>query len=806
MIPREIGRLFRSQLLFASCGAAVLALGIGTSTLALTFLLAFQSLTYPEIRSFRTATVAEETSGGGSSRITFERFERLRQSSPSVARFAAYSRRLPAPPGDPSAVAVSSGFFSVFTAPLEAGRDFSPVEEGQSGKHVAILSSRFAERQFRSPARALGQHLILRGHPFEVIGVAPRSLEGMFGEWTDVWVPSSAILPLVVDAPASNPELWKTLNIFYALAATESGTMEGLIRHLRASLPPVTEGETRLLVSPGLTDDPLRDQQLRRRLRLGFGLALAFTIVSALNLAWILMSQTPARAAETNLKKALGADTMRLISEAAVGPATLVTLGFGGAGVMLVAGITAIGRLTGLEGQVARAAWRTALMAYGLELPLALVLTAAVVLLPMIGVLRAAGADLRTHSVQHTRPVTVLMTMPVILQVSLAAATCVVAGMLGAALLADINEYRGYDPSSLTVVNIAPSTNRVSVSWSSSEVSPTMRALAALAEEAQTIPGVRAAAYSSGLVGERDVEVPVSIDRSDSKHSSGLKARELTVGSGFFAAVGGKLIAGRDFAKEGGAEEIILNQAAALALWPNDSPLNRSVRITRPAAFGFDASSDSAIVVGVTANMKPPGYGSQPTPAIYTSINRKGFTDLTPKLVLNGTASWSVIEATLNERLRARLPGMKVASVYRVRDRLRAFYASEGTSTYLAVAGACVMTLVSAIGLHASLAYFVRTRRRELAIRACLGATSGSIRRVLYRRALTCAGLGVLLCVPLWPALAGLSSVEYLGPVSWSTGRAVAISAVCLMASIVTAWLAAREAVSVPLAQLLKEE
>jgi ABC-type antimicrobial peptide transport system permease subunit len=114
--------------------------------------------------------------------------------------------------------------------------------------------------------------------------------------------------------------------------------------------------------------------------------------------------------------------------------------------------------------------------------------------------------------------------------------------------------------------------------------------------------------------------------------------------------------------------------------------------------------------------------------------------------------------------------------------------------------------LVSSIGLYAVLTWFATSRLRELAIRVCLGASSGSIRRIIYGRAVACAGLGVLLSAPLWPLLARLSSVEYLGAVSWSMGRAVAISAACVAVSIAIAHLAAREAALLSPAQLLREE
>jgi predicted lysophospholipase L1 biosynthesis ABC-type transport system permease subunit len=44
------------------------------------------------------------------------------------------------------------------------------------------------------------------------------------------------------------------------------------------------------------------------------------------------------------------------------------------------------------------------------------------------------------------------------------------------------------------------------------------------------------------------------------------------------------------------------------------------------------------------------------------------------------------------------------------------------------MSGALVMAAVLAIGLFAALKFYIESRRRELAIRVCLGAGTGSIR------------------------------------------------------------------------------
>ena len=785
------------------CGGLVLTLGFGSSTLALTFLLTFRSLSWPGIRTVANATVAEEVAGGGSTAISFEQFERLRRSSSHIARLALYSRPLETSAGDPPLAAVSSGFFSVFAAPLAAGRDFSPIEEARSGSHVLIVSARIAERRFGSPVNALSQTIVLKGQAYEIVGVAPSNFEGMFGRRADLWAPSSAVIPLAMDAPPG--DWWKVLNVFYAVAASDSGSSAQLTGDLGASLPPALGDEPRLHVSPGLTEDPARDERVRARLRLGLALCIVFTLISGLNLAWLLLAQAPRRASETRVKRALGASTVRLICEETVGPAAMVALGIAGAGLALMAGMMAIGRMTGIEGQAARGAWRTALFAWSMEIPFALALTFLVVVLPMIGVLRDGGA--RASNSRSSGMFGAIVNAPAILQVALTAATCILAGMAASALLAEMNENLGYDPSQLTGVSLGPITGSIEMRSDNREVSPTMRALARLIVQARTIPGVRDAAYGFVPATAGDFGTPYSLERSDSPNSRPLTVQMASASPGYFRAIGGVFLGGRDFPAGGGPDnEIILNRTAARALWPNESAVNRTVRILAPAWAGLPAHSFPAIVVGVVADIKPPGYARHAAPVMYESMYTKGLMDFLPNLILNGPVSWSTVDAALGRPVREQLPGMKILSVYRVRDRLGTVFADDATGTWLAIGGALIMALVSSIGLYATLAWFVASRRRELAIRVCLGASNNSIRRIVYGRAAGCAALGILLSAPLWPLLARLSSVEYLGAVSWSLGRALAICAGCVAASIAIACLPARPATWQSPAQLLREE
>src|SRR3954462_1259450 len=73
---------------------------------------------------------------------------------------------------------VSSNYFSVLGVPLARGRSFLPEEEilGRNTP-VAIVSYAYWQKHNLDPS-VLGSELLINGHPFTIVGIAPRGFTG----------------------------------------------------------------------------------------------------------------------------------------------------------------------------------------------------------------------------------------------------------------------------------------------------------------------------------------------------------------------------------------------------------------------------------------------------------------------------------------------------------------------------------------------------------------------------------------------------------------------------------------------------
>src|SRR5262245_19967982 len=74
---------------------------------------------------------------------------------------------------------VSGNYFSVLGVQPTLGRFFAPEEDQTPGTHpVTVISHGMWERRFGGDPRVIGKAIMLNGHPFSIIGVAPQGFTG----------------------------------------------------------------------------------------------------------------------------------------------------------------------------------------------------------------------------------------------------------------------------------------------------------------------------------------------------------------------------------------------------------------------------------------------------------------------------------------------------------------------------------------------------------------------------------------------------------------------------------------------------
>ena len=90
-------------------------------------------------------------------------------------------------------IMASGNYFDVLGVRAVVGRTFLPEEDKTAGTHpVAVVSYSFWQRKMGSDPNLSGKTLVINGHNFNVIGVAPKNFNGLEVIFSpDVWVTTS---------------------------------------------------------------------------------------------------------------------------------------------------------------------------------------------------------------------------------------------------------------------------------------------------------------------------------------------------------------------------------------------------------------------------------------------------------------------------------------------------------------------------------------------------------------------------------------------------------------------------------------
>src|SRR5258708_9765830 len=89
-----------------------------------------------------------------------------------------------------SGILVTAEYFRMLGVGAALGRTLFPEDYSAPGREaVIVLSYSTWQNQFASDPDIVGKKVLLRGYPFEVVGVAPLGFNGLGARPTDFWAP-----------------------------------------------------------------------------------------------------------------------------------------------------------------------------------------------------------------------------------------------------------------------------------------------------------------------------------------------------------------------------------------------------------------------------------------------------------------------------------------------------------------------------------------------------------------------------------------------------------------------------------------
>ncbi|MEJ2185956.1 MAG: ABC transporter permease, partial [Gemmatimonadota bacterium] len=258
----------------------------------------------------------------------------------------------------------------------------------------------------------------------------------------------------------------------------------------------------------------------------------------------------------------------------------------------------------------------------------------------------------------------------------------------------------------------------------------------------RALPGVRGAGMVSRIpirdlgdnVGVWAVWHP-PVDASDTR-----LAFQRIVTPGYFHALGIPLLAGRDVRATDGPETppvLVVDRKLADTLFPGLDPLGRFVSV--------DLAGDTATlkVVGVVGDVRISSLASETDMAMYFPYGQRPVR--TMGLVVRASGNAAALVRPVQQVLRSLDPDVPLGNVSDMDDVLRGSLRFARTVTGALGFFAVLALLLAGLGLYGLLAFQVAQRRHEIGIRMALGADAPAVFRLVLRRGLGLAALGLLL-------------------------------------------------------------
>jgi putative ABC transport system permease protein len=428
--------------------------------------------------------------------------------------------------------------------------------------------------------------------------------------------------------------------------------------------------------------------------------------------------------------------------------------------------------------------WPVALFALALALGTGL-------LFGLVPALQATRVDLReslnedgrgsgSSGLRHRR----LRGALVVAEVSLALVLLVGAGLPLRSFAALTSETTGFDTANLLVVDLplSPTT------YQDDRVRASM--LERLLARLQQIPGVRGAAVTT-MLPMHGGGATIHFNRAarpprgpDDYIMAGYRA----VSPGYLATLGvpvrrGRRLDERD--REGTSPVVVINESMARQYFPDLDPLGQRIQLgTEPApdfptmeVVGIVGDVKQSFEAGAKSEMFVP-YLQHPDPILAGTYRNIA-------LVVRATGAPTLLAGSVRAAVREIDPDQPLVNLRTIEEALATTVAQPRLQMMLLTLFAAVAAALAVVGVYGVMAYTVSQRTQEIGVRVAMGASPGSVARLVVGQGLVLALGGV--------ALGLLHDISGLDPLTF-----VAAPLLLLAAALVACYLPARKAARIP--------
>jgi putative ABC transport system permease protein len=656
---------------------------------------------------------------------------------------------------------VSANFFSFLGVTIPRGRGFGPEEEQAGNDRVVVISDGLWRRRYGADPALVGRAILINGESHQVVGIAPSSLRVPTGNQLHPLVPFASRIdvwrPIAPTAGELRNESWDH-GVLVRLAPDQH--LEVGRQQLESALNALVAAQLpNIKTAPFVQLVPVREifaSRIRARLLMVLGAAVLLLLTACAAIANLLLARVITRAHEFATRLALGASRARLVS-LTLSEAAIVTLAGGSIGVAIAA--------FGARGLAAYGPEDVrALAEPGVNIPmLTFAIAASVVTALACGIYPAWRASRSEPAVTLQdagrtsfggRRAGRLQRVLVGAEMALATALLVSAGLLLQSFAHLMRADRGYAIDNVITADLslfgdryAESARRIAFYR---DLADRIRALAGVSA-AGLISDLPAVASSTGA--SRTILLP-----TDPLFEQIVLERPIaairSVTSGYFAASGTTLRAGRFLHDEEAELTAVISESLARRLWPAEEPQAAVGRQVRQG----NTKSPLITIVGVVQDARPGALDREPLPVVYRPYAQWSSGPMT--LVARVATDPAVLGPLVRSTIRNMDADLPILAVRMMSDVVSSTVGERRFQMALTSIFALLSLLLGAVGLYGVVNYAVASSSRDIGLRVALGARRGDVIRWVVSQGMVPALIGLI--VGLSGAIALATSMRSL--------------------------------------------
>jgi predicted permease len=630
------------------------------------------------------------------------------------------------------AIAASDNYFDVLGTGFASGRGFLPITNPREPEPEIVLHYDTWLTRFGGDPNTVGQWIEVNGHRMQVVGIAAQGFNGpnpssvelwVAGPWRDIFHPDAK----TYDTPNSC-----CVSILGRLRpGATSETVRAEVQTLSAQFTASIKRESGRVLVTGVTllSNPTQyNKSVPFFIAIGTA-SLLILLLACANVGNLQLARTLGRYREISVRLSLGASRWRILRQ--LFAESLVLSSIAGAVTLLLAAwaprwiIQAMSTdATELAGIRFQSDWRVLLFIAGVTMASSVIFG----MLPALGTIRAAalsdGLRSSDRSATSERGGQRLRAVLLCAQVALCAIL-----LSGAALLVRaMEESRRADPG-FRYQDVVLMNPRLESSGIDNTQAPAL--LAPLQHRIEGLPGVLSVARTSVVPLGNSFD-GTSLPDPNSKQDRIMAGYSL-VSANFFDTLGVALVAGRPFieADEGRQDSIIVSEALAKRLYPNDSAIGKTVPFM----------NKTVEIIGVSRNFNIRELG--PVRDLQIFAPSRG-TRVSAFLVRHSGGDAAGLIASL-PKIARELNRKFLATAAPYEQSIERARRAALVGAYVASGLGALGLLLACVGIYSVAAYNVTQRTREIGIRLALGARSKEVLRLVMGQSLRTVFLGAIL-------------------------------------------------------------